>query len=92
VETSDGTEISQTEISAEEADGILRMATTDHDIGVYEDDWTFPSGMSRVLTWTLPTNSDHTVVLNEADISEIGAWLEYATTDKEWVGGENWEY
>lgn len=92
VETSDGTVIGQSELSREEADGIQKMGTTMHDIDVYEDDWKFPKGMSRVLTWTLPTDSDHTVVLNEGDISEMAVWFDYAMTDKVWDGGEDWEY
>jgi len=90
VETSDGGEVGQTELSRDEVDGILKMASTDHDISGYEDDWTFPAGMVRVLTWTLQTDINHTVVLNEADIDEVAAWFRYAIGEDEWTGGSEW--
>jgi hypothetical protein len=93
VETSDGTEVSQIEFGAAEADGIARMASTDHGLGGYEDDWTIPMGMGRTLTWTLPMDNDsHTVVVHEDVIDEIADWLEYATGEKTWDGGEVWEF
>jgi hypothetical protein len=92
VETASGGEIGEHEFDAAVAEGIARMASTDHGLSAYEDDWAIPMGMGRVLTWDLPTVEDHLVVLDEAAIDEIAAWLEYATGEKVWPGGTEWEF
>jgi hypothetical protein len=92
IETSDGTEVGEYEFDMYAAEGIARMASTDHGLGAYEDDWTIPPGMRRMLTWTLPTSEGYLVVVDEDVIEEINAWLEYATGEKTWDGREDWEY
>jgi len=94
VENSSGHRVGEMVIDDGIADGIARMASTDHGLSGYEDDWTIPPGMERVLTWVLPMNDEtHSVVLNEAVIDEIAAWLEYATGEETYDGDpENWEY
>lgn len=76
----------------EVAEGIDRMATTDHGLGAYEDDWKLPAGMDRALEWTLQTDMEHEVRLDQTGIDEIAAWLRYATGEMDWDGGEDWEY
>lgn len=92
VETGIGVEVGNQALTMVEAEGIIKMASTDHDIGVYEDDWTFPVGMRRVLTWTLETDSNYHLVLNEADIDEVATWLRYATGEEQYEGDPDiWE-
>jgi len=93
VETSEGTEVNQTFITLAEADGIDRMATTDHGLSGYEDDWAIPMGMRRTLSWDLPVDEGHLVTLEQDAIDEIAAWLRYATGEETYDGDtENWEY
>jgi hypothetical protein len=92
VESASGGEVGTYEFGPAEAEGIARMASTDHGLGAYEDDWTIPSGMGRTLSWSLPTVMDHLVVLEQDVIDEIADWLEYATGEKTWDGGEVWEF
>jgi hypothetical protein len=92
VESASGSEVGTYEFGKAEADGITRMASTDHDLGAYEDDWAIPLGMRRTLSWTLPTTDDHLVVVEQDVIDEIADWLEYATGAKTWDGGEDWEW
>jgi hypothetical protein len=52
-----------------------------------------PEGMNRVLVWTLPTEEDHWVRLDEDQIQQVAAWLAYATGEETYDGDpENWEY
>ena len=92
VETAGGSEVGTYEFGIAEAEGIARMASTDHGLGGYEDDWAIPSGMGRTLSWSLPTVMDHLVVLEQDVIDEIADWLEYATGQKTWTGGDEWEF
>lgn len=93
VEDSGGALVARTLFFDEELiEGIDKVAHTDHGLSGYEDDWKIPAGMGRVLTWTLQTDINHEVVLNEADIDEVAAWLEYAIGEKVWDGGEDWEF
>ena len=92
VESASGGEVGTYEFGMAEAEGIARMASTDHGLGAYEDDWTIPFGMARVLTWDLPTIMDHLVTVDEDVIEEIADWLEYATGEKVWTGGDEWEF
>ncbi len=92
VESASGGEVGTYEFGLAEAEGIARMASTDHGLGAYEDDWTIPSGMGRTLSWSLPTVMDHLVVLEQDVIDEIADWLEYATGQKTWTGGDEWEF
>jgi hypothetical protein len=74
-------------------EGITWMAHTEHGLSGYEDDWRIPSGMNRVLTWVLPTQADHYVRLDESQIEQVAAWLDYATGESTYEGDpENWEY
>jgi hypothetical protein len=92
VQDHNGSDVGQQEFGPEEAEGIIKMASTDQDIGGYEDDWKFPAGMLRALTWTLQTDMDHEVVLNESHVDEVAAWLRYATGEETWDGGDSWEF
>jgi hypothetical protein len=74
-------------ITEELADGIMRMASTDHTLSGYEDDWKLPDGMERTVSWMLDTDADVMIVLNEDQIEEVGTWLRYATGNDYW----NWE-
>lgn len=71
-------------ITEELADGIISMGQTNHDLDGYQDDWTLPTGMGRSLTWTLQTDMDHYVVLNEDRIAEIADWLLFTNGEKTW--------
>jgi hypothetical protein len=74
-------------------DGIRSMASTDHSLSAYEDDWDIPAGMDRHLTWLLQTDLDHCVVLDESRIDHIVDWLDYADGTKTWdwaEQGEEW--
>jgi hypothetical protein len=76
-------------------DGIISMSSIDHDLSGYEDDWTLPVGMQRVLTWMLQTDMDHTVELDASQIDQIAEWLTYATGEKTWnwdEQGEEWVF
>ena len=93
VEDPAGTMLADVVLDQSMVEGILRMASTDHDLSGYEDDWVLPVGMRRTLSWDLPVGDDHSVVLNEADIDEVAAWFEYATGEETYDGDpENWEY
>jgi len=93
VQDHNGSDVGQYEFDFEIAEGIQKMAMTMHDINVYEDDWKFPAGMSRVLTWHLPLDYENYVVLNEDDLAQISDWLDYAMPDgKDYDGPEDqWE-
>ena len=60
------------------------MASTDHGLGAYEDDWTLPEGMSRGIYWVLQTDMDHYVQLGPDGIDQIADWLAYVWGDKTW--------
>jgi hypothetical protein len=92
IEDTIGMSLGTTAFSAEEVDGITEMAMRDHSLSGYEDDWTIPEGMERVITWVLPTDADHYIVLNESQIDEVAAWLRHATGEDTWTGGEDWVY
>jgi hypothetical protein len=92
VETAGGSEVGEYEFGMAEVEGIARMASTDHGLGAYQDDWTIPFGMGRVLTWDLPTIEHHLVTVDEDVVEEIAAWLRFATGEDEWTGGSDWEW
>jgi hypothetical protein len=82
-------------ITPELADGITSMATTNHDLDGYRDDWTLPDGMGRSLSWMLQTDIDDTIELGEHQIEQIADWLDYATGAKTWdwvSDGEEWNH
>jgi hypothetical protein len=92
VEDSSGDRLGQMWFSPEEIEGILWMALTNHGLDGYEDDWSLPVGMDRRLVWTLPTDNDHFVQIDETQIDEMAAWLRFATGEDEWTGGDEWEF
>ena len=92
VEDSAGHVVGSTIIGSGEADGIICMASTDHTLSGYSDDWKLPDGLDRQISWVLQTDMDHEVVLDESQIDEVAAWLRYATGEETWDGGEDWEY
>lgn len=92
VESSSGERVGQAWFSEAEIDGITSMATVDHGLGGYEDDWLLPAGMDRQIVWTLQTDLPHYVRLDSSQIDEVAAWLRFATGDEEWTGGDEWEW
>jgi hypothetical protein len=93
VETEGGDVVGSMTISLDEADGIIRMGTTDHSLSGYEDDWKIPGGMERTIEWVLPTDMNYTVILNANQIDEVAEWFSYATGEKTWdwaEQGEEW--
>jgi hypothetical protein len=91
VENASGGEINSVPLSMAEVDGIQKVASTDHGLDVYEDDWTIPVNIERSIHWDLG-DAENFVRLNEAHIDEIAAWLRYATGEETWDGGDTWEY
>jgi hypothetical protein len=92
VETADGTEIDTVPLGEEEVDGIQKIASTDHSLEGYADDWTIPVGIDRTVHWDL-SDAEHFVRLNEQQIDEIAQWLRFATGQDTYEGDpENWEY
>jgi hypothetical protein len=87
VEQESGGSMGTTVFTADEAEGLQKMAGTDHSIDAYGDDWTFPDGMERVLT-----DPDHYIRLDESQIDEVAAWLRYATGEDTWAGGSEWAF
>jgi hypothetical protein len=79
-------------LTDEEVEGLQRVASTDHGLGAFDDDWKIPAGMDRTIEWTLQTDIDHTVRLDTTDIDEIAAWFRFATGEEVWDGGEDWEF
>ena len=73
-------------------EGIQWMASTNHGLDGYEDDWSLPVGMTRQLLWVLPTDISHQIVLDEGHVDEIDEWFDYALGRKVWTGGEEWEF
>jgi len=93
VEDSGGFRVGEMVLDEALVDGIQRMASTDHSLSGYEDDWKIPDGMGRTLVWTLPTKgTDHYVELDDGQIDEVAAWLRFATGEEVWDGGEEWEF
>jgi hypothetical protein len=92
VEDTAGNRVGQAWFGPEEIDGIICMASTDHTLSGYSDDWKLPDGLDRQISWVLQTDMDHEVVLDESQIDEIAAWLRFATGEETWDGGEDWEY
>ena len=79
-------------ITPELIDGITWMALTNHSLDGYEDDWTLPAGMDRVMTWDLQTHADVYISLSEPEIGEIAEWLRYASGEDEYNGNpDEWE-
>ena len=75
------------------AEGIQKVASTDHGLSFYEDDWKLPAGMDRMITWTLPTFTDVHVELNESQIDQVSHWLNYALGEDVYEGNPDvWEY
>ena len=94
VEDSGGGEVGEYVFAATVADGIIDMATRDHSLGGFEDDWDLPDGMDRALTWDLPTNDNDVLVrLDQHHIDSIAEWLRFATGIDTYTGDpENWEF
>ena len=92
VEDSGGGIIWMSFLTDEDVDGLQRMASTDHSLSGYEDDWKIPEGMERVLTWVVLDDNTHFVRLNSGQIDEVAEWFEYATGEKVWDGGDEWEF
>jgi hypothetical protein len=92
IENSSGGRVGQAWFSPEEIDGIRSMSQIDHGLGGYDDDWTIPVGMDRQLTWTMPTEMDHTIRIDESQIDEIAQWLTFVLGEEEWTGGDEWEW
>ena len=90
VETSSGSEVREFTLSPEEMDGILKAAQTDHSLDAYGDDWKFPVGMDRVITWDIG-DGENDIRLSQGQIEEIADWCEYALGLSEWTGGDTWE-
>jgi hypothetical protein len=94
VEDSGGYKVAQPlELTEELIDGIRTMASTDHSLAAYEDDWELPAGMDRHITWMLQTDLEHLVVLDESRIDHVVEWLDYADGTKTWDWdemGEEW--
>jgi hypothetical protein len=91
VEDSSGHEVGTQDFSVMQAEGIIQMAHTDHSIDAYGD-VNVPSGFGREIAWVLDTaDADVYIRLSEDQISEIADWLEYATGEAEWTGGDSWE-
>lgn len=78
VENASGGVVGSAILSSDEADGLISMASIDHSLSGYEDDWAIPVGMGRVLTWTLDTDDDVWISLREDQIDEIAHWLAHA--------------
>lgn len=92
VETSDGGVLGVVALTEAEADGVQKVAMTDHSLNAYGDDWIFPDGIDRVATWDLvPADGEYRVVLSEGQIHEFSQWLDYASGQKTWDGGEEWQ-
>jgi hypothetical protein len=91
VEDNAGGVINSVTISEAEADGIQKVASTEHSLAVYEDDWKMPPGIERTVQWDLGSGDTY-LVLSSGHIDEIAAWLRFATGEEEWDGGEVWEY
>jgi hypothetical protein len=80
-------------LTDEVVEGICWMASTNHGLDGYEDDWSLPEGLGRQLVWVLPTEEPHSVLLDESQIEQVAAWLAYATGEETYDGDpENWEY
>jgi hypothetical protein len=81
-------------VTPELAEGVISMADIDHDLSAYDDDWTLPSGMMRSLSWTLQTDMDCEITLDQGQINTIAEWLRYATGERDWdwtTQGEEYE-
>lgn len=92
IEDNAGNEVIDTlTITPELADGIISMSQIDHGLGGYEDDWTLPPGMDRRINWDLGSG-DTFISLSSGHITEIAAWLRFATGEEDWDGGDEWEY
>jgi hypothetical protein len=94
IEDSGGAEVGEYIFDADVADGIICMASTDHDLTGYEDDWSLPTGMIRTLAWDLPTaDQDVEVRLSQDRIDLIAQWLRYATGVETYTGNPyEWEF
>jgi len=92
VEDSAGTRLTQHWFSPEEIEGITWMSNTNHSLDGYEDDWSLPVGMDRILIWDLPTDDDNNVRLDDAQITEVAAWLRFAIGEETYTGGPEWEF
>lgn len=94
VEDSAGNRIDQQWLTPELIEGIIKIASINHglDGSGYDDDWTFPVGMDRVLVWAVTTKGNHRVEVGSDVVDEVAAWLRYATGEDEWTGGEDWEF
>src|SRR4051812_14112853 len=92
VEDASGAVVNSVILDASTAEAVKDMAGTNHGLGAYEDDWSLPVGMNRVLTWDVG-DSVNSVVLNEGQIDEVAAWLRYATGEETYDGNpDEWEY
>src|SRR3954463_5179378 len=89
-----GTVVDPDTLDVAAAEGVIRMASTDHGLSGYEDDWTIPRGMDRALTWNVGSGHD-VVMLTEGQINEVAQWLRFATGEDTWdwaEHGKDWSY
>lgn len=89
VEDTSGSVVGESKFGEDEADGIFKVAETDHSLDAYGDDWTIPSGIERTVEWTLPTDGDHWVRLDSGGIDAIAQWLRFALGFETYDGPED---
>jgi len=92
VENSSGGEVNVMPLTEADADGIFKVAATDHSLSGYEDDWKIPPGIERSVRWDLG-DGDNFVQLAGGEIDEVATWLRYALAIDEYTGpSDSWEY
>lgn len=75
-------------------DGIIAMASINHGLDGYEDDWHLPDGMYRTLGWAIPnTPPDVRIAIDESGIDQVATWLRFALGLATYDGNpDEWEF
>lgn len=93
VEDTAGNVVGEQVLSAEQTADLIDVASRDHSLSGFDDDWDLPRGIERRIEWVLQTNMDHEIVLTSDQIDEVAMWLRYATGVAEYDGNpDEWEY
>jgi hypothetical protein len=92
VEDTSGSIVGEQVLSAEQSRDLIDVASRDHSLSGFDDDWDLPAGIERRIEWVLQTNMDHEIVLTSDQIDEVAMWLRFATGEEVWDGGDEWEF
>ena len=89
-----GGQVAEFGFDSDVADSLIDIGGRDHTLSGYEDDWSLPDGLDRMLVWDIPTTeTDHEIRLHQGQIDNIREWLRFALGFEVYDGNPDmWEF